>query len=361
MVIGIDSREARGQKSGKSRYTYHMIQTLVRGNPDVRFVLYGKENHTDYASMPNVEYVHIEKRGMFWHSAVAREWKRRVEKNEKQGEKYVYFSPTSFIVPFLLPKKCISVVTVHDLIAFKEKTHQRKAALIERVFAGRALRKAARILVPSHNTAKDLAEIFPYSTNKIIVTPLGVDNSFFSSHTNVSTEKIILTVGGLEPRKNIATLVDAFLSLDKKFDEYCLYIIGGNGWNSLQLAKKIKQHADKIRHLTDVSGTELPNYYQQATIFVFPSLYEGFGLPPLEAMASGTPVICANASSLPEVCGVSALLFNPLNTADLREKMTILLQDDSLRETLSRTGLEHAQKYTWEHCAETSLAAMRSA
>ncbi len=390
MVIGIDIREAREQKSGKSRYTYHVVMTMVKANSDVSFVLYGREKNEDFEKFKNVECVNIEKRGMFWHTAVAREWQGRVLGEQKRGsertrksirraaariredekgmavEPFIYFSPTSFIVPFLLPKKYKSVVTVHDLIAFKEKTHQKKAALIEKVFAGRALRKAAKILVPSHNTAKDLAVLFPYTKEKIVVTPLGVDESFFIKSKVEKTattprEKIILTVGGLEPRKNISTLVDAFLTLDEKFAEYKLVLIGGNGWNSQQLIKKINQHAHRISHLTHISGTELPEYYRRATLFVFPSLYEGFGLPPLEAMACETPVVCSNASSLPEVCGVSALLCNPVSVADMREKMTILLHDESLRTTLAQSGLEHAEKFTWERCAAQSIEAIRMA
>ncbi len=370
MIIAIDIREAAEQKSGKSRYTYNVVMAMIMENQDVSFVLYARETNKDFCSFKNVECVNIHKRGMFWHSAVVRDWKKRVTEGNKDSayNKFAFFAPTSFIIPFLLPKELTSVVTVHDLIAFKEKTHQKKAALIEKVFAGRALRKAAQVLTPSLNTAHDLAMIFPYTKDKISITPLGVDSTLFADTEENSTktkpdnrEKIILTVGGLEPRKNISTLVDAFLTLPNEFNDYTLQIIGGNGWNSQKLLNKIASHSNRISHLQTVKSEDLPNYYRTATIFVFPSLYEGFGLPPLEAMACSTPVACSNSSSLPEVCGVCALLFKTQSVSDIREKIIMLLKDKEMRDSLSATGLEHAKKFTWKKCAALTMESIKAA
>lgn len=368
MHIGIDVREAARQ-TGKGIYTRCLVQELLENFPHHTYILY---TQTPIHAFQKYKHAHIKTvpyKGIVWHIAALRDWQKRA-KNETDA---VFFAPTSFIIPALLSKKYRSIITIHDLIAFKEKTHQRRAVILERIFAGRAIAKTHSILVPSQNTSNDLHHFFPKSQGKIVVTPLGVDNVFFAvskrqkrltgddvgdkaesvfqRFRTVLPEKYILTVSGLEPRKNVKVLIDAFLELPEKYNDYYLLIIGGMGWKNRDVHKKILLHK-RIQHITDVTRQELPTYYRNARIFVFPSLYEGFGLPPLEAMASGIPVICSNAASLPEVCGDAALLFDPKNSKKLKDTMSTLLRDKNLQKKLITMGNARAQMFTWNHCAE---------
>lgn len=258
-------------------------------------------------------------------------------------------------------------MAVHDLIAFRYPLqHHRKSMILEQLFLGRALKKVSRVLVPSENTKKDLMRLFHYKEEKIAVAPLGVDESIFGIQKQTSgilkkynlPEEFILTVGGLEPRKNIARLAEAFLA--SNLNNLKLVIVGGRGWQSKKLQQKIAQRGDRIIHIENCSQEDLPAFYRAAKIFVFPSLYEGFGLPPLEAMASGCPVICSNAASLPEVCGNAALFVNPEKTEEIAAALKKLLSDEKLRAELIQKGLDQAKKFSWQNTAETTLKVFNS-
>lgn len=170
-------------------------------------------------------------------------------------------------------------------------------------------------------------------------------------------EKFVLFLGTIEPRKNIEAVIRAFDKASYEFPSYELLLAGGKGWNNkgiYEIHNKLK-NKDKIRFLGYVEHEEKPALYKLASLFVFPSIYEGFGLPPLEAMACGTPVITSNASSLPEVVGDAGLMVNPYNINELVEAMKVMLSDAELRQRFIEKGLARAQKFTWERCAEKTL------
>ncbi len=364
MLIGIDARESYEPRSGKAYYTRNLALTLIVNNPGSSFVLYSKHSLPFFACYKNVEVVVIRKRHLFWHLAVLKDWKQRALLAGTKSEHTMYFAPTSFIVPSLIPQKFPCAITVHDTIAFHEKTHQKKATLIEKISLKRALKHARWVFVPSQNTQRDVENLFGEKLlnldQKIVVTPLGVSEKF--THITEAEinrvqekyklpEKYILTVAGLEPRKNVSTLIKAFVSIEAKFSAYTLVIVGHKGWNNTETEKLISENSGIVRHIADLASEDLPGVYPRAALFVFPSLYEGFGMPPIEAMASGSPVLCSNTSSLPEVCGDAAVMFNPFADHELAQKIAHLLSHPQEREALIQKGRAQAATFSWEKCA----------
>ena len=168
----------------------------------------------------------------------------------------------------------------------------------------------------------------------------------------------LLHVGTLQPRKNLARLMEAAASLRARWPELQLVLAGQPGWQAGPILAQARAHSDSVRLLDYVPDDDLPGLYSGARAFVFPSLYEGFGFPVLEAMACGTPVVCSNTSSLPEVAGEAALLMDPEDTAALAGAIGRLLEDTALRENLIARGLEQARKFSWERAAQETLAVL---
>lgn len=356
MKIGIDIRAACGHKTGKGWYSFYIVKEILelekKSSGKNEYILYTNCVTADFAVFHNATIKVIHAHPFFWHFAVIKDFLRR------NGE--LFFAPTSFIIPAFLPRKIKSVITVHDLVAFLHpRLHETKAVISEHLFLRMALRKTSAVLVPSENTKKDLIRIFSYPEEKIIVTPLAAIPTFAlrpptPNFYNLPKE-FILTVAGLEPRKNVNMLVDAVLALNK-----ALVIVGGKGWKSGALQKKISENKKHIIHIENCSSEDLTTFYKAAKIFVFPSIYEGFGLPPLEAMANGCPVICSNAGSLKEVCGDAAILIDPNNPQELKNAIEKLWDDKNLQNSLREKGFIQAQKFSWRKTAEKTLAVLNT-
>lgn len=372
MKIGIDVRTAAHPKAGKGVYTFELVRHLLDIDRSNEYILYTNALTQEFAHFKNAHIKIIHARPWLWHFKVIKDWTTR-----EKGD--VFFAPTSYIIPALLNKQWKSVLTVHDIVAFLHPhLHDTKATILEHLFFKMALRKTRAVLVPSNNTKADLVHHFKFVAEKVHVSHLATNDVFAKKTENLEEIKkkyntpdcFMLTVGGLEPRKNISELIDAFEIIAEKYPACALVIVGGKGWKSINLQERIEKlqekralaAADKKRFgvphiitLTSVPFNDLPALYKLATIFVFPSLYEGFGLPPLEAMASGTPVVCSNTGSLKEVVGDAALTFAPGKTKKLIEHLDNLLSDDNLRESLSKKGKDIAAKFSWKKTAEETL------
>lgn len=360
MKIGIDIRTACTNKSGKGWYTYFLAKELLRQDHQNEYVLYTDHLSADISDFYNSHIKVIRKHSFLWHFAVIKDFKK------ERGD--LFFSPTSFIIPAFLPKNIRSVITVHDLVAFLHPSmHHTKAMLLEKLFLGRALKKAFRVLAPSHNTKKDLVKLFKYPTEKIVVTPLAAGEVF--SHKPADAElnlvrqkynlpgEFVLAVSGLEPRKNVAAAIKAIELSAKNHADLKLVILGGKGWKSEKAEKALRRADRHVIHIESCSPAELPIFYRLAKMLVYPSLYEGFGLPPLEAMASGCPVICSNTASLPEVCGDAAILVDPNDVENLSLNISQLIEDKDLQANLAKKGLEQAEKFSWKKTAELTMRA----
>ncbi|TET54003.1 MAG: glycosyltransferase family 1 protein, partial [Actinobacteria bacterium] len=273
---------------------------------------------------------------------------------------------TDFVLP---TSKKPSVLTVQDLAflrypefyTWKNKTYMKSVASF-------SIKNADALITTSENTRKDLIDLLMVKEDKIFVIYPGVD-SIFKPASAQDKEKVkkkfglpqnyILAVGTLEPRKNLSCLLKAFALLKKKSDfDFKLVIVGEEGWLYKRIFNDIKkQDLEKETIFTGfIQDKDLPAIYSGASVFVYPSLYEGFGLPALEAMACGTPVVCSNTSSLPEVVGKAALKANPEKPEEFANAISKIVSDANLAKELSKMGYERAKQFSWEKTAKETLS-----
>ncbi len=267
-----------------------------------------------------------------------------------------------------------SVVTVHDLafLAHPEAFHVTKRRYLA-AMTRLSVHRARHVIAVSSHTRDDLVRHFGVRPERVTVVPNAVDARFqpadddhaitrFKAEHHLP-DRFILFVGTLEPRKNLRRLIEAFASLANDETETTLVIVGASGWLTSDLAPLVSTHGlgERITFAGYVSDDDLPHWYRAATVFCYPSLYEGFGLPVLEAMACGTPVITSRTSSLPELTGDAAVLVDPTDVAELARALKTVLADESRRHTMSRTGLARASAYSWERTAAATLEVIRDA
>lgn len=363
MIIAVDAREMVGQIAGKGRYTAEVIKQLATIDHDNSYILYSKQP-LELKLPANFTNVIIGGQPGLRQLWLASDAKRRGCQ--------VLFAPTGYL-PVIF-SRIPSVVTVHDLALFitKDAKPALKTLIAEKLLLGMAARKAKKILAVSQSTKDDLVRLFNTPKQKVTVTPLGYDSTLYTDKNSPDDQKVLkkhslkpdylLFIGTLEPRKNIEGIIRAYGQLTAELQaQYPLVIAGKKGWyyDSIFTTVKDLKLEDKIQFLGRVPDEDLPALYRQAKIFLFPSFYEGFGLPVLEALACGTPVISANLSSLPEVVGEAGLLVNPKLPADIASALTILLTDKAKYQTLAQLTTKQAKQFSWQRTAEQTLAAFR--
>ncbi|MFC1511043.1 glycosyltransferase family 4 protein [Candidatus Margulisiibacteriota bacterium] len=280
-----------------------------------------------------------------------------------QKDEIDVFHGTNFMSPFL--SSVSSVITIHDLSFLLYPESQPLIRRLYRKLLPLSVKGARKIIVPSQIVKDEVIKYYGVAGSKIAVTPEGVSSEFkvVGDKDKLSSvrqryglpEKFILYVGTLEPRKNVAKLIEAFRMLKDKEPGIKLVIVGKKGWLFQKMAEQ------DVIFTGYVPAKDLPAVYNLAEVFVFPSLYEGFGLPVLEAMACGVPVVTSNVSSLPEVAGEAALLANPNSAEAIAEQVLKLLKDPSLRESMINKGLARAKLFTWEKCARETLKVYQEA
>jgi glycosyltransferase involved in cell wall biosynthesis len=272
----------------------------------------------------------------------------------------VYHAP-HYVLPPLVP--CRSVVTIHDTIhmMFPQYLPNRGAYAYARTLMWTAAKRSDRILTVSESSRRDIVRYFKVPPEKVVVIYNALDERFGAEPRPEEIARVrerfqldhgfVLYVGNIKPHKNLVRLIEAFEALRRDgFDELKLLIIGDEitKWPELRRAVHRYKLHKHVRFLGFQSEETLAILYRLAAVFVFPSLYEGFGLPPLEAMASGTPVVTSNLSSLPEVAGDAALLVDPYDVAAIRDAIRRVLTEPALREDLRRKGLVRAKQFSWE-------------
>jgi glycosyltransferase involved in cell wall biosynthesis len=269
------------------------------------------------------------------------------------------------------------VVTVHDLapIRFADRYPRRARALHKRG-AHIAAAEAARIIVPSRSTALDVEEFYGVERERIRVVPHGVDFADLGAAAKAVgdagrrwerrgiAEPYLLWVGTQEQRKNVVAVLDAFSHLANRHPELSLVLHGPNGWLGDEVGEGLQHrglHGRTIVSEGSLPRNELAALYARASVFVYPSLYEGFGMPVLEAMACGTPVVTSNISALPETAGDAALLVDPLDDVALAEAIARIIEDPGLAEDLSQRGQKRARALTWGETARRTWAVYEEA
>jgi glycosyltransferase involved in cell wall biosynthesis len=258
------------------------------------------------------------------------------------------------------------VVTVHDLIYARfPEAHPGLRGKGMKMLVPSAARRADRIIADSQSTQRDLIDLLDLGAERIDVIPLGIghpqtDPPLSEPETrerfSLASRRVLLSLSAKRPHKNLMALIDALARIDAE-GRPLLVLPGYATWHEGELRDRARAAGVErdIRFLGWVGGAELEGLWSLADAFVFPSLYEGFGLPVLEAMARGVPVASSDASSLPEVAGDAALLFDPRDPAAIASAITRLLDDTQLRERLSRRGLQRAQEFTWQRTARATL------
>jgi glycosyltransferase involved in cell wall biosynthesis len=284
--------------------------------------------------------------------------------------------PHIFGIPRSLP--CPYVITVHDVLEHMYRAHGRSGFRRSLHFqlTRRVLKGAARIFAVSRFTKAEIEKLFGIRPDKIEVIYNAIDERFLYGHATEADRQLLaeryqvtypflLYAGRISPHKNVVRIIEAFSALkaelekDHKFADLKLIIIGDELSRNPDLRRTVVRGGvqNDVRFLGFIPIEVLRIFYDMAKVFVFPSLYEGFGLPPLEAMAHGTPVLTSNTSSLPEVVGNAAVLVNPENVFEIMRGVHRVLIDQSLREKLKQRGYEQAQKFSWELSASQLLRA----
>jgi len=267
----------------------------------------------------------------------------------------------------------VLVVTVHDLapIRFADR-YPRRARAVHKRGAHIAAAEAARIIVPSRSTALDVEEFYGVERERIRVVPHGVDFADLGAAARAAVgdagkrwerrgiaEPYVLWIGTQEQRKNVVAVLDAFAHVAARHPELSLVLHGPNGWLGDEVGEGLQQrglHSRTIVSEGSLPRNELAALYARASAFIYPSLYEGFGMPVLEAMACRTPVVTSNISALPETAGDAALLVDPLDDVALAEAIARIMEDPVLAEDLAQRGQKRARALTWGETARRTWA-----
>ncbi len=365
MRIAVDARFAN-TKTGIGRLTYSLISEILKLDRENFYVVLTD----DVDPFPDIKYQNIKK--ITFKNATKRKilWQIIYLPYILNKEKIeIFFSPNNFIiVPFFYRGK--TIMTIQDLIpmVFSEYLKSKKSNIKYkfRVLLAK-INEPERIMTISEFSLLEIERILKISRDKIFIIKEGVDNRIsdikFTKETlhALGVEKpYILGIGGMEVRKNNKVLVEAFISLMQKNTDlkHSLIIVGNKESNIIpaSIVTIPESLKDRINFIGEVKDHELAALYSNATIFVYPSLYEGFGLPPIESFKHKTPVITSNISSIPEVTGDAAILINPYKKEELENAMFMLLRDEEKQKELVKKGIMRLKEFDWSNTAKTLIS-----
>ncbi len=375
MKVILSVEPVRFPLTGIGRYTYELAHAL-QDNPEVESLkLFSGVRYLPHLPVASEQ------------SSATHGLKRMVQKSAAMMELYrmlmpalraqalrddgdaLYHGPNFFIPPF--PGR--SVATFHDLSPFTwTHCHDPKRVRYLQKELRKTLDRADCLITDSEFTRRELAAFSGWSIERIHAVPLASSGDFYARRPDelrpilarygLLPDGYSLYVGTIEPRKNINVLLDAYGRLPMHLRQrWPLVLSGYKGWESESIHERIEaaQRQGWARYLGFVPSEDLPTLYTGARLFAFPSLYEGFGLPVLEALSSGVPVVCSNSSSLPEVVGDAALMCSPTDIDSLTHNLQRGLEDDAWRTKAVETGLLHAATFSWQRCARETITVYR--
>lgn len=378
MKIGVDIRTlSEGKMTGVEVYALNLLRHLFLIDKTNNYKLFTnsfhlqQKNFTDFSNLPNVEIKSYGFPNRLLNSSFKILNYPKIDK--LLGGVDVFFTPRYLFQS--LSKNCPLIITVHDLSFIRDKKFfSIKQRLWHWLVSDKnACEKAKKIITVSESTKKDIVSIFKIPPEKIAVIYPGINHDIFNitrderkeeglrSKYNIKKE-YILYLGTIEPRKNVLSLIVAYEKFHKATDNIDLILAGNLGWLYNEVLNKINWSIYKkdIKLLTTVTEEEKPSLYRMARLFVFPSLYEGFGFPPLEAMACGVPTITSMASSLPEILGDASVYVNPYNVSQLTLAIDNLIADKNFCAKIVASGIKQVQKYSWDKTAKETLELIHS-
>ncbi len=366
MKIGIDAHAAERDGSGNCTYIRNLLASLLQLDDRNEYVLYAaNRSHPFYQTLEARRPVHIKEPPFkFLRNPLVRIplWMALETVKDKLDVLHVqYIAP-----PFHKGKL---VTTIHDLgFLHVPETFSGWEVLRSKLFVRMTAKKSDKIITGSRFSKQDIVQSYRIAPSRVEVVPLGASSGWEAGMEAKVTEKTVkkygirkpylLSVGRLNPRKNLAALVEAFSLFKKKSSApHMLVIAGKHDYASPDIIRsvKISPASRDILFTGFIPGRDLPSLYKEADVFVYPSLFEGVGLPVLEAMSLGTPVITSNSSSLKETAGNAAVLADPSDPASISRAMVRLTGDPALKQLYAGRGMSRAQKFSWRSTAEQTL------
>jgi glycosyltransferase involved in cell wall biosynthesis len=369
MRVGINGVSMLSPLTGIGQYTFNLLGELQAMHLSP-WLFYGNDWRQDVRAHP-VRGIGVAKklikRLIPRPYAASRFLLQRVfDRGVRQNRIQLYHEPNFMAYRFRGP----AVVTVHDLswLHYPETQPAARVREMNRLMPA-TMKAAAHILVCSEFIRKEVIAHFGVREDRITTTLLGVAKEFkprdadqcapVLTRYGLHFGRYILAVATLEPRKNLGTMIAAFAQLPEATRrQYPLVIVGMRGWGDNLVSNSLRKMiaCGEVRLTGYVPQKDLPSLYAGARLFAYPSLYEGFGLPPLEAMACGVPVIVSNRASLPEVVGNAGMLVDPLDDVGIARYMRALIEDDVLHQSLATAGLQRSLSFTWRKCATETMA-----
>jgi len=368
--IGIDYTAAIYQQAGIGRYVRELVAALAdsAGEQDDKFVLFVAGTRGDRPPAPSgcryaPSILSERTHARVWHRLKlplpVELWTGRVDA----------FHATDFTLPRTRPLTR-TVLTIHDL-AFEKYPDETMPGMLDflRSAVPESAQRADHIIAVSEATRRDVIDMYSVPAEKVTAIAHGVSTPYSPVVSGRETAvrdnyrlrdgPFVLTVGTLQPRKNHLRLVQAFARVRS---DASLVIAGGKGWHYAAVRSEVERLnlGERVIFTGFVADADLPDLYRAATVFAYPALYEGFGLPALEAMACGVPVVASNTSSLPEVVGEAGLLVDPMDVDALADAISHVLEDSALRADLRDKALARAKQFTWQHTAEMTRQVYRN-
>lgn len=357
----MDIRElVPGKMTGIGRYLINFLEWAARERPETEFFLYSNQFTGFTLAAPNFKIVVIPEKATFvWDQVL-------LPLRLKKDRVHVFFSPY-YKAPVFSP--CPTCVTIHDLL-FLEMYHSGAKEKIKNflflLLAGIISRRTARVITDSHFSREDILRRMRIGREKVEVVYINTSKNLYPEEDRNELERVrrkygagdryILYIGNFKAHKNIGKLVEAFRLLQKEegLKDYNLVLGGKKDAHSTAMEKMISEQGleGRVRFTGHLEEGDLRGLYSAASLFVFPSLYEGYGLPVMEAMACGTPVACSNRTSLPEIAGAAAVLFDPEDAEEMANAIKSVITDDGKRRELIQKGLERVKKLNEKPCPE---------
>lgn len=359
MRIAIDARAAAEVAAGRGRYVRELLLGLARLDSNNQYTLHARRPWEDARLDQRFRWRCFQAPSLGWPLIAGARMSRSAD---------VALACTSYAMvgPLRIPAAAI----VWDLAPFDRALRTPRGSLLERATLPLAVRRCGRLIAISQATRTELVERFPAAgpitdvatpaaDARFSATPEPHDEEVLASH-GIKAPYVLVT-GTLEPRKNLPRLIEAFVGLDQAVrGAWTLVLAGAAGWETDATFASVAAGADLVRTLGYVSDEDLPCLYRRAGLFCYTSLYEGFGIPVLEAMQSGTAVLTSSISSMPEVGGSAAHYADPRSVADIRRGLSELLQDPVLRAKRAAAGVERARQFNWTSTAKRVLDALQA-